>query len=460
MARLPNPGGDNGIWGDTLNDFLGQSHTADGSLKSTKISDAGAEMVVNKNQTSGYAGLDSNGKVLQSALRYGISQQAQLVYDPCDLIATNDDLNAFGYYVYDNGSNGVGATITAPSNGRLVASSTPVSNGQRIAVHATNYYGSMAYSGVYVVTAAGGTSSAFVLTRASDANTSAKLGIVFAVRILANGSTAYFQPETYPFVIGTDPVSVATAALGSYAEIGSTASAQFAHAEGEGNASGARAHAEGTAYAFGDTSHAEGSGTARGDQSHAEGGSTAWDYAGHAESGATAHGNYSHAENIATTNSDYAHAEGNANTYANGMHAEGFAQGGIGGQFSRVTRGAFTNDSNPTTMIDAFSGVGLALPSSYNKTALVTVRVVARRTITFGEVSAWTAQCVIDGDGSSAYRFVGSPAFSLVTQDAGASAWSVNSLSLNGSRLEIVVNGENGKVIYWTATIELDEVGQ
>jgi hypothetical protein len=33
MARLPQPGGDDGTWGNVLNDFLTQAHNADGSLK-------------------------------------------------------------------------------------------------------------------------------------------------------------------------------------------------------------------------------------------------------------------------------------------------------------------------------------------------------------------------------------------------------------------------------------------
>lgn len=33
MARLPQPGGDSGSWGDILNEFLGESHNSDGSLK-------------------------------------------------------------------------------------------------------------------------------------------------------------------------------------------------------------------------------------------------------------------------------------------------------------------------------------------------------------------------------------------------------------------------------------------
>lgn len=38
MARLPQPGADNGTWGDILNDFLLQTHTTDGVLKPGSVS--------------------------------------------------------------------------------------------------------------------------------------------------------------------------------------------------------------------------------------------------------------------------------------------------------------------------------------------------------------------------------------------------------------------------------------
>lgn len=37
MARLPQPGGDNGTWGDVLNDYLSQVHKADGTLKDNTV---------------------------------------------------------------------------------------------------------------------------------------------------------------------------------------------------------------------------------------------------------------------------------------------------------------------------------------------------------------------------------------------------------------------------------------
>lgn len=37
MARLPNPGSDNGVWGSVLNDFLSVEHTTTGELKKAGI---------------------------------------------------------------------------------------------------------------------------------------------------------------------------------------------------------------------------------------------------------------------------------------------------------------------------------------------------------------------------------------------------------------------------------------
>ena len=44
MHRLPTPGSDNGTWGDILNDFLSQSHVADGSLANNVV---GADQIRN-----------------------------------------------------------------------------------------------------------------------------------------------------------------------------------------------------------------------------------------------------------------------------------------------------------------------------------------------------------------------------------------------------------------------------
>ncbi len=49
MARLPQPGADNGQWGDILNDYLRQSHKADGTLATDSVTaDAIAPGAVSK----------------------------------------------------------------------------------------------------------------------------------------------------------------------------------------------------------------------------------------------------------------------------------------------------------------------------------------------------------------------------------------------------------------------------
>ena len=47
MTRLPEVGGDKGNWGAILNDYLLESHTADGALRSAALQAAGAITSVN-----------------------------------------------------------------------------------------------------------------------------------------------------------------------------------------------------------------------------------------------------------------------------------------------------------------------------------------------------------------------------------------------------------------------------
>lgn len=70
-SRLPTPGGDTNTWGNILNDFLLQSHNSDGTLLSSAVTAAGAEMTSNKNAASGYAGLDATSKVAIANLPTG-----------------------------------------------------------------------------------------------------------------------------------------------------------------------------------------------------------------------------------------------------------------------------------------------------------------------------------------------------------------------------------------------------
>jgi len=63
MSRLPTPGGDDGDWGDILNDYLSVAHQPDGTIKPAGITAAGGETTNNKGVANGYAPLDSGAKV-------------------------------------------------------------------------------------------------------------------------------------------------------------------------------------------------------------------------------------------------------------------------------------------------------------------------------------------------------------------------------------------------------------
>lgn len=70
MARLPQPGSDDGTWGDILNEYLEVAHTSSGALKQASLI-TGAQQTSQKGQVNGYAGLDSGGKVPLAQLPIG-----------------------------------------------------------------------------------------------------------------------------------------------------------------------------------------------------------------------------------------------------------------------------------------------------------------------------------------------------------------------------------------------------
>ena len=58
MVRLPHPGGDDGDWGNILNDFLKVEHNSNGTLKKDALI-TGAQQKTNKGAANGYASLGS-----------------------------------------------------------------------------------------------------------------------------------------------------------------------------------------------------------------------------------------------------------------------------------------------------------------------------------------------------------------------------------------------------------------
>jgi hypothetical protein len=133
--------------------------------------------------------------------------------------ATTADL---GTVTYNNGSSGVGATITKTSPfATLAIDGANPSVGQRILVKNET---SGQYNGIYTVTSVGSGSVGWVLTRATDydqtgtgTNEVAPGDTTFILNGTVNASTQWVQTTDNPITIGTTPlVFVQIAGPGSY----------------------------------------------------------------------------------------------------------------------------------------------------------------------------------------------------------------------------------------------------
>jgi len=111
-------------------------------------------------------------------------------------------------YTYNNGTSGVGATITATANGALSLGGGSPTATQRVLVK-DEVSGNAAYNGVYVVTQAGTAGTPFILTRATDYDTSGSgtneidQGDYVLVISGTLASTAWVQQTPLPITVGT-----------------------------------------------------------------------------------------------------------------------------------------------------------------------------------------------------------------------------------------------------------------
>lgn len=107
MARLPQPGGDDGTWGDVLNDFLAQSHNADGSLKP-----------INSSSVSGLASVATSGSYTDLTNKPTNGVAAPTGVASTDTANIQNAINAGGVCVLQPG--------TYVVNGLLIASNVTV----------------------------------------------------------------------------------------------------------------------------------------------------------------------------------------------------------------------------------------------------------------------------------------------------------------------------------------------
>lgn len=136
-----------------------------------------------------YTGLPSPVNPADAATKAYVdsSVSAGLTPHPSVVLGTTTALAA---NTYNNGTAGVGATLTANSNGTLSIDGSAVTTSQRVLVKNES---TAANNGIYVVTQTGGAGTPYILTRATDANTpgtGSPTTIGFGTYVLVTGGTA------------------------------------------------------------------------------------------------------------------------------------------------------------------------------------------------------------------------------------------------------------------------------
>lgn len=160
--------------GVTLGDASADTITVNGTTTFTPSVDFDGGLTVAGSQTVDFGGnrLQSIGTPTQSddavTKAYVDSVKQALDIKDSVRVATTADLAA----TYSNGSSGVGATLTADSNGAISIDNVTLSSGDRVLVKDQS---TASENGIYEVTTVGDGSTAFVLTRTSDADQAAEV---------------------------------------------------------------------------------------------------------------------------------------------------------------------------------------------------------------------------------------------------------------------------------------------
>lgn len=122
MARLPTPGGDEGNWGEILNDFLRTEHNDDGTLR------RGFQPSSAKGQAGGYAPLDAQTQVPSQYLPTSIGGEYPLsAYGLSAASVSPESVNSVSsvgghqlvrvFVPAGTGINAISIMVTSPSSG-------------------------------------------------------------------------------------------------------------------------------------------------------------------------------------------------------------------------------------------------------------------------------------------------------------------------------------------------------
>lgn len=112
MARLPQPGGDNGNWGTILNDYLSQAHMPDGTLKQAAVASVGDTLyapidegaaralgwaIITDRRFAGGAKNDGSADAIP-AISAALASSATSVYLPPGTYQINSSISISGYH--------------------------------------------------------------------------------------------------------------------------------------------------------------------------------------------------------------------------------------------------------------------------------------------------------------------------------------------------------------------------
>ena len=141
---------------------------------------------------------DAVNKAYVDNLAFGLATKSSISYATTEALPAN---------TYNNGTAGVGATLTANANGALVVDGASVVAGKRIVV---KNEADAKHNGFFLVSDAGSAGTPWILTRTIDADTSLDLQGAWAVILEGTANKGYgyqVQSGGSLIVIGTDDIN-------------------------------------------------------------------------------------------------------------------------------------------------------------------------------------------------------------------------------------------------------------
>jgi hypothetical protein len=198
-----------GVLSVTGNANVGNLGTA--VLIATSTGSFGGNVSMNSFNITGLAtpvnDTDAATKAYVDSTAQGLDPKASVVY------ATTTTIFGSGY-TYNNGTSGVGATITSSTNGALsIDGATPVVSSRvlikdEVGAFVNTTTQSAAFNGIYVVTQVGSGAAPFILTRSTDFDVGTEMpgAFTFVEQGTVNADTGWVATVNSPVTVGTTQI--------------------------------------------------------------------------------------------------------------------------------------------------------------------------------------------------------------------------------------------------------------